>query len=1116
LVNDFTTAASNTGPPDPKTGSTAGGAQVGIGGAIDVHYWNNDVEATIGDASINQDTGFNSPDQNPAQALDVEAGTTWDNIGLDGTVDLNLGFVGAVKNLAKGAQGSKAEVSAAIDINVMSNTTLAQIASGAHIHIAPTGSLKVNATLNILDISLNQSGASAGDVGFAGTIVWNNIVNSTIAQIQDGVFVNNDPGDKLGGPVTVTATDTTDLIGVAGGVATSTHLGYGFTLAVNNLERTTLALIGSNPLTSGGATPTAGAFNVASVDDEADEMGVILSVTFSAASSSPTPPTPPQAQDDDPVQSISSFLADNSEVAPPAAKTGVGAAGAVSVNVIRSTTDAGINDTGIFTVGGQVTVKADSNTGVAAIGGALGQSEQDTGNNVGFGGSLGVNELASVTDAFIYGANITANALTVNAIHEGRIGAFSAGAASTTPGGKASTAMAGSFAINLILPDTEAYLSNTQIALVGDSSVEADENALIVSIAGAAGISGGTGGYGVAIAVNMIGSPLSNGAPANPDLVPDQPALPVEQGAIHAFITNSTITMVGGTLSVTANNGDQGNGPLVVAVTGALGTAEGSTSTGAAGMVSVNLIRDDTEAYIDGGSRITEVTGATDPGPLSLNVNAIDSSGIVALGGAVGVGQTRSVGAALGYNQITSTIKADVENSTVTLTGSVSVTAGSKQTIGGVDVGVAAGTGKGWAAAGSVLVNVISNTIDAHIANNSNVSAGGDVLLRATDTSLIVAIAGAVAASVSGTQGIGASISYNRISNGIAAYIDGSTVTTSGGSISVLATSTPTLVALGAAGAGGAGGDDKSISGAGTLTINSVANTVDAHIIGSPDVHASGDVAVNSSEAASAIVVALTGAGSGTGSAIGASIAYNYIGGLAPLDPNVISYQDGVVPGTVTPTVTADNPIGFDTSIHFSSPTNLNTGDEVLYQAGGGSSIDGLVDGHTYYVIVIDPNTIKLASSEANAMAGIALPLSSQGSSAAQTLTKLDPTHAVTLNPSNNSIADNQINLVSVTQNQGILTITSNGPSFAVTGGDGSNDRQGTTITIQGSVHAAEIDVNGGSQADNVLIDMSAAGSTLVGPARILGGGGGDIITIKRSTAAPIRSTWTAATDSPR
>src|SRR5262249_11458940 len=142
---------------------------------------------------------------------------------------------------------------------------------------------QVDASLDIIDISLNLAGASAGNIGFAGTLVWNNIVSSTIAQIQDGVFVNNGPSDTQGGAVRVKATDTTDLIGVGGGVARAQQLGFGFTLAVNNLDRTTLALIGSNPLTSNGATPAAGAFNVASVDDEAVENGVIFSFTLSAA-----------------------------------------------------------------------------------------------------------------------------------------------------------------------------------------------------------------------------------------------------------------------------------------------------------------------------------------------------------------------------------------------------------------------------------------------------------------------------------------------------------------------------------------------------------------------------------------------------------------------------------------------------------------------------------------------------------------------------------------------------------------------------------------------------------------------------------------------------------------
>src|SRR5262249_54807017 len=61
-----------------------------------------------------------------------------------------------------------------------------------------------------------------------------------------------------------------------------------------------------------------------------------------------------------------------------------------------------------------------------------------------------------------------------------------------------------------------------------------------------------------------------------------------------------------------------------------------------------------------------------------------------------------------------------------------------------------------------------------------------------------------------------------------------------------------------------------------------------------------------------------------------------------------------------------------DDAIHFSSPHGLTTGQEVVYHNGGNGnqSIGGLQDGHTYYAIVEDPTTIKLASTYAHAVAG--------------------------------------------------------------------------------------------------------------------------------------------------
>lgn len=45
------------------------------------------------------------------------------------------------------------------------------------------------------------------------------------------------------------------------------------------------------------------------------------------------------------------------------------------------------------------------------------------------------------------------------------------------------------------------------------------------------------------------------------------------------------------------------------------------------------------------------------------------------------------------------------------------------------------------------------------------------------------------------------------------------------------------------------------------------------------------------------------------------------------------------------------------------------TGDRVVYSDGGGAVVDGLTDEATYYVVVVDSDTIKLATTYANATA---------------------------------------------------------------------------------------------------------------------------------------------------
>lgn len=62
-------------------------------------------------------------------------------------------------------------------------------------------------------------------------------------------------------------------------------------------------------------------------------------------------------------------------------------------------------------------------------------------------------------------------------------------------------------------------------------------------------------------------------------------------------------------------------------------------------------------------------------------------------------------------------------------------------------------------------------------------------------------------------------------------------------------------------------------------------------------------------------------------------------------------------------------------------------GEAVVYSNGGGTSITGLTTGTTYYVIVVDANTVKLATTKANALAGTAIDITADGVGAAHTLT---------------------------------------------------------------------------------------------------------------------------------
>ena len=121
--------------------------------------------------------------------------------------------------------------------------------------------------------------------------------------------------------------------------------------------------------------------------------------------------------------------------------------------------------------------------------------------------------------------------------------------------------------------------------------------------------------------------------------------------------------------------------------------------------------------------------------------------------------------------------------------------------------------------------------------------------------------------------------------------------------------------------------------------------------------------------------------------------------GTATVSDGIVTGISITLPGTgfTTPVITIDTPVKTFDATTLVNTTNdtitltghtYGTGNAVTYSKGsGGTVIGGLTDLNIYYIINIDANTVKLATSGANASAGTAINLTSVGAGTVHTLT---------------------------------------------------------------------------------------------------------------------------------
>ena len=186
-----------------------------------------------------------------------------------------------------------------------------------------------------------------------------------------------------------------------------------------------------------------------------------------------------------------------------------------------------------------------------------------------------------------------------------------------------------------------------------------------------------------------------------------------------------------------------------------------------------------------------------------------------------------------------------------------------------VNITLAGAGGNTVAIGGAVSLNFVRPSVDAHISNNSIVTASNNISVTAHDASTASAVAGSGGGA--GQVAIGASVAVNDIRAKLKAFVDDAIVTSQNGAIEISADETAQAVNL-AIGGQGAG----TVAIMGSIAVNIVKDTVDAHIGNNAVVTAAQDILVSAMDHTAMFELSGNGGGAGT-VAVGVSVAVSDI-----------------------------------------------------------------------------------------------------------------------------------------------------------------------------------------------------------------------------------------------
>lgn len=539
--------------------------------------------------------------------------------------------------------------------------------------------------------------------------------------------------------------------------------------------------------------------------------------------------------------------------------------GTVNVNRFENTTKATIGKA-TMAADGDVAVKAEDNTKDINIGGAIAVSEQ-----AGIGATIAYNHIDRSTEAALLGTVSSAKDVTVTAKNTGALYAMSAAGGVTMQ--SSATNGAGSSGLHAqeggtgsgtsSIGDLAGTLLNAGKSKKDEKQIDSGDSAL-TNVAGqdasmGENVGAAKGGFAAAanVSVNRItdtAKAYTKGSTVSADSLAihsgNDSQITTGAGAIalglsqnssaiagsfmynaitdknEAYAEDAALTLTGSekedaSLTVEADNAAKITN---IAASGS-GAAKGSAI---AGQISLNWVDNETDAHVKGGSlKAGEAT----------TISAKDRGTIDSYTGAVAISAGNNgaaVGASIAANLIEGATTSSLENTEVTSTGALSVTADETSEIQSI---VAAGAGSGkLAAAFAASGNWIHTKTDAHISNANDMKTGALSVLAKNGSNATLGVGSAAIGGNSAGASIAVMVNQSEVNASLTGdtekkhtiAADGITVKAenayNGAASDTESDKTAKTVAVGFA------GGTSQFAGSGSVTVNVIDQKTDATI----------------------------------------------------------------------------------------------------------------------------------------------------------------------------------------------------------------------------------------------------------------------------------------------